>query len=268
MRLVWQIRVSLTKSLPTKVQRLLKASWIAGLLFVLSGVAVRAEFTLFAAASLTDVSAALLDDFTARNPSISTRLATGASSTLARQIVSGAPADAFISANHGWAEFVAEGADYGVPEVVFGNRMVVISLEDRVLPDLAGLASALDGGRLALGDPAHVPAGIYAQQALEAAGVWMEIEDQLAPAADVRGAVAYVMRGAAPFGLVYRTDALSSGLNIALEIDPSLHDPVRYYMAFGEPPSVEALNFALYLGSEAATEIVARFGFLPWSGAQ
>lgn len=264
MRLVWQIRVSPIKNLPTKIVRLLKVSWVAGLLFALSGVAVQAEFTLFAAASLTDVTAALLDDFTAKNPSISTRLVTGASSTLARQIVSGAPADAYISANHGWAKFVAEGADYGVPEVMFGNRMVVVSTKDDALPNLKALANALDGGRLALGDPAHVPAGIYAQQALEAAGVWSQLQDKLAPAADVRGAVAYVMLGAAPFGIVYQTDALAGGMQVALEIDPSLHDPVHYYMTFREPPSIEAINFALYLGSEAADEIIARFGFLSW----
>lgn len=263
MRLVWQIRVS-----PIKILRILNAGWIAGLLFVLSGAAARAEFTLFAAASLTDVTGALLDDFAAKNPSSSPRLVTGASSTLARQIVSGAPADAFISANRDWAKFVAEGADFGVPEVVFGNRMVVVSTKDQALRDLKALADALDGGRLALGDPAHVPAGIYAQQALESAGVWKQLQNRLAPAADVRGVLAYVVRGAAPFGIVYQTDALAAGASVALEIDPALHDPVAYYMVFREPPTIEAISFALYLGSEAADEIIARFGFLAWDSVR
>ena len=87
----------------------------------------------------------------------------------------------------------------------------------------------LAGGRLALGNPDHVPAGIYARQALEALGLWPGVKDRLAPAADVRAALALVARGEAPSGIVYATDALLvPDVRVVAEVPASLHEPIVY----------------------------------------
>ena len=87
-------------------------------------------------------------------------------------------------------------------------------------------------GRLAVGDPEHVPAGIYAQQALVALGLWDGLESRLARAENVRAALALVARGEAPLGIVYATDARAEdGVVTVAEFDASTHAPIGYSFA-------------------------------------
>ena len=124
------------------------------------------------------------------------------------------------------------------------------------------LASALGDGRLALADPRAVPAGRYARAALEHLGAWKQVENRLAPAADVRAALALVARGEAPLGIVYRTDALAEPrVRIAATFPDGSHPPIVYGLAelAGANPAAHA--FAAYAASPPARAIWARHGF-------
>src|SRR5262249_21613250 len=128
----------------------------------------------------------------------------GASSTLAKQIESGAPADIFISADLDWMDYVAQ-RKLIKPETrsnFLGNKLVLIVPADSNVNVTIGpnspLARALGKGRRAMADPASVPAGKYGKASLEALGVWASVSDKIAPAQDVRTALAYVSRGEAP----------------------------------------------------------------------
>src|SRR5262245_49494158 len=171
------------------------------------------DVLVFAAASLKEV----LDEIVAAaQPSIdgTIRVSYAASSALARQIEAGAPAHLFISADTEWMDYLAgQNLIQSATRVdLVGNSLVLIApAAEPVRLKIEkgfGLAAALGSGRLAVADPAAVPAGKYARAALKSLGVWNSIADRLAPADNVRSALALVARGEAPLGIVYRTDAL------------------------------------------------------------
>jgi molybdate transport system substrate-binding protein len=139
---------------------------------------------------------------------------------------------------------------------------------DRVHPvqigpgwDLMALLGA--DGRLATGDPANVPVGIYAKQALTKLGLWLAVEPRLARTDDVRSALLLVERGEVPAGIVYSTDAaVSSGVAIAGAFPDDTHDPIVYPFAVtrtGDTPDARA--FLTYLTGPEAAAIFARRGF-------
>ena len=180
---------------------------------------------LFAAASLTSA----LTEVLPRAGFPDLRLSFAGSSALARQIDAGAPADLFVSASPRWMDYLQERRriDAETRFDLLANRLVVVTpagsgLEVQPRPgfDLAGVFR----GRLAVGDPDHVPAGIYARQALQALGWWPALEHRLAPAPDVRAALLYVERGECEAGVVYATDAaISRRVRVAAELADSLH---------------------------------------------
>jgi molybdate transport system substrate-binding protein len=143
-------------------------------------------------------------------------LSFAASSALARQVIAGAPADLFLSADEEWMDAVAKAGllRTGTRTTLLGNRLVLIapaSSKVRLTPARGfALAKALGTGRLAIADPDAVPAGKYAKAALTALGVWPSVAAKVAPAENVRAAMALVERGAAPLGIVYATDARAS----------------------------------------------------------
>lgn len=225
--------------------------------------AAGARVDIYAAASLTDLAASLTADFAERT-GIELRVVTGASSTLARQIAAGAPASVFISADRSWIDFAVAEAGFTAPRRLCGNSLVVIGPAGASrLTALAELPEALGAGRLAVGDPSHVPAGIYARQAMESAGVWAALEDRLAPADNVRAAVALVANGAAPFGIVYATDAAYPGVAPVLAIDDALHAPIVYWLALAPGDDRQAEAFASFLEGPQAAAIIAAQGFAP-----
>ncbi len=116
------------------------------------------------------------------------------SSTLARQIEAGAPADLFISADQKWMDYAVDkkAIDTATRQTLLGNSLVVVAPKASVQKDFTidsktNWTSLLNGGRLAVGDPEHVPAGIYAKEALQKLGAWDTLSPKLAPAEDVRG---------------------------------------------------------------------------------
>ncbi len=139
------------------------------------------------------------------------------SSTLARQIEAGAPADLFISADQKWMDYAVDkkAIDTATRQTLLGNSLVVVApkaseQKDFTIDSKTNWTSLLNGGRLAVGDPEHVPAGIYAKEALQKLGAWDTLSPKLAPAEDVRGALALVERNEAPLGIVYGSDAVAS----------------------------------------------------------
>lgn len=196
-------------------------------------------------------------------------LSFGASSALARQIEAGAPADLFISADEDWMNYL-QGKQLlrpGSRASFLGNQLVLIApwgsrLNLPIRPGFP-LARALGSGRLAVADPSAVPAGKYAKAALIALGVWTSVEAKLAPAENVRAALAFVERGETPLGIVYRTDALASNkVKILGQFPPASHPPISYPVATvrtSTKPEAEA--FRRFLVSPAAAAIFRRFGF-------
>jgi molybdate transport system substrate-binding protein len=189
------------------------------------------------------------------------------SSTLAKQIEQGAPADVFVSADEQWMDYLAARKLVDAPRDLLTNRLVVIAAKANPLTidvkpgvDLLG---PLGGGRLAVGDPSNVPAGIYAKEALQKLGVWNAIEPHLAPAADVRAALVLVSRGEAPLGIVYETDALvDPGVRIAGVFPDDSHAPIRYPVAVIQASrNADASRFVAYLDTPAARAILRRYGF-------
>ncbi len=240
------------------------------LCLVLSASVTRAQdLTVFAAASLTDamrdVSGAW--EKAGHKP---LRQSFGASSTLARQIEQGAPANVFASADEKWMDYLAGRGllASGTRADVLSNDLVLIVPANRATHVTIGQGfdlAALMGpdGRLATGDPAHVPVGIYAQQALTKLGLWSAVAPRLAPTEDVRGALQLVERGEAPVGIVYATDAaVSKDVAIAGTFPADSHDPITYPFAVvkaGDTSDARALLH--FLDGSEAKAIFVRRGF-------
>ncbi len=240
------------------------------LLVLLLPLTARAQqLTMFAAASLTDA----MKDVSAKwvaaghQPLV---LSFGSSSTLARQIEQGAPANVFASADEKWMDYLAEkkliAAD--TRKSLLGNDLVLVVAADKPVHvtinksfDLMGLLGA--NGRLATGDPAHVPVGIYAEQSLKKLGMWDSVSPRLARTEDVRAALLLVERGEAPAGIVYATDAaVSKAVMIAGVFPADSHDPVSYPFAVtksGDTPDARAL--LTFLTTEPARAVFVQRGF-------
>lgn len=196
-------------------------------------------------------------------------LSFAASSALARQVIAGAPADLFLSADEEWMDAVARAGLLrpGTRTTLLGNRLVLIApANSRVkLTPARGfpLARALGNGRLALADPDAVPAGKYARAALTHLGVWSGVAAKVAPAENVRAAMALVERGAAPLGIVYATDAKASRAVRVVGIFPaSSHPPIRYPVAVLKGSRHrDSAGFRAFLLSGQGKAIFARHGF-------
>lgn len=237
-----------------------------------SQVAIAQEkVTVFAAASLTNA----LQDIAAqyeKGKDVKVVSSFASSSTLARQIDQGAPADLFISADQQWMDFAIDKkamvADTRI--TLLGNDLVLVAAKDSKIDKVnidkkTDWKALLNGGRLAVGDPDHVPAGIYAKEALQKLGAWDELSPLMARANDVRAALALVERDEAPLGIVYGSDAVASKKVKVVGIFPAdSHKPVEYPMAIvkdKQTPAVKA--FYDYLRTPEAVAIFTRYGFTP-----
>ncbi len=228
----------------------------------------RSGITVFAAASLTDA----LTEVAARyqrqgGPRIT--LSFAATSTLARQIENGAAADIFLSADEEWMAYLDERrlVVHDTWSRPLGNRLVLVAPADRAvsvrLEKGVDLLAILGDGRLATGDPAHVPVGRYARQALEYLGAWSALEPRLARAENVRAALLLVERGEAPLGIVYATDARAArAVRVVAEFPPESHAPMRYSFAIlAGHDRTDVRQAFTFLTSPAALEVLRSHGF-------
>lgn len=232
-----------------------------------------APAVVFAAASLTDV----LQDI-ARRAGLSSQVkfSFAASSTLARQIEQGAPAQLFVSADEDWMNYLQERKriDAATRRVLCGNRLALVAqgvpAQDAVPQTAEALRAALGAmlqardARIATGDPAHVPVGKYAQAALQKLGLWPQVEPRLARADNVRAALLLVERGEAAGGIVYRTDAaLSRQVRVVALFPADSHAPISYPAALlpGATPTAKRFYDAMF-GADGAAALRAA-GFEP-----
>ena len=233
----------------------------------LAGAADR-QITVFAAASLTNALQQIDAAYTEKS-GVPVKESFASSSTLARQIEAGAPAQVFISADTKWMDYLAQKGLVAAQTPLLGNELALIAPADSPLrphaidpsfdwPRLLGR-----DGRLAVGDPDHVPAGIYAKEALQHLGAWKTLEPRLARADDVRGALAFVERGETPLGIVYVTDArVSAKVKIAGVFPGATHSPIVYPAAIlkgAGSPSVE--SYYHFLQGAEARSVFMRYGF-------
>ena len=247
---------------------------VAGLLFVALCTAfappkaTAADVTVFAAASLKEA----MDD-QARQFEAATGnkviVSYGGSNALAKQIESGAPADIFISADLDWMDYLdqrrllAPNTRYNL----LRNSLVLIapssSTSTLKIGPKFGLAAALASDKLAMANPDSVPAGKYGKSALEFLGVWSGVEKQVARAENVRAALVLVSRGEAPFGIVYRTDALADkGVKVVDTFPPDTHPPIVYPAAqVADSKSTAAKALLDFLRAPPARPVWEKYGF-------
>lgn len=227
--------------------------------------APESDITIFAAASTSNAITEIVEAWKAAgNGDVHAVFAS--SGVLARQIDNGAPADLFLSANVKWMDWLAgRGLLADAPVPLFGNTLVLIQPADAAkrlgLND--SLADALDGERLAIGDPDHVPAGIYARAALERMGLWAELEPRMVRMQNVRAALLLVERGEAAAGIVYASDAwINEAVRVADSVAPKIGPPIVYPAAVLRDGKTDvARRFLDYLGTPEARAVFRRHGF-------
>ncbi|KHE00310.1 molybdate transporter [Pantoea stewartii] len=227
------------------------------------------KITVFAAASLTNA----LNEIAAHyKKTHGTEVVSSfaSSSVLARQIEQGAPADLFISADQQWMDdAVAKKSMIDTTRyTLLGNDLVLIAPRSEnarpvTINDKTDWKRLLKGERLAVGDPDHVPAGIYAKEALEKLGAWSSLSPVLARANNVRAALALVERNETPYGIVYGSDAVASQkVQVVGTFPEDSHKPVEYPVAIVKDRDNAAVKaFYNYLKGPEAAAVFTQYGF-------
>jgi molybdate transport system substrate-binding protein len=240
------------------------------LLPVLAGIGCRAVSTsaqpvwILVAASTRDAVQVIADDFT-RDTGIPVQISAGDSSKLANQIINGAPADLFLSANEEWAKQVVDQGRGSVSVTLLGNSLVLIVPKGNP----AGVSKPEDllrpaVNRVAVAGPT-VPAGIYGREALTHFKVWNQLEQQkkIVSGENVRVTLSYVETGEADAGLVYSTDAkITDKVTSVYTFPADSHSPIIYpLVVLTSVPNSGAERLARRLQSPEAAEVFHRFGF-------
>jgi molybdate transport system substrate-binding protein len=226
------------------------------------------KVVVFAAASLkTALDAAAAAFHKDGGPDVS--ISYGGSLGLARQLVAGAPADVFISADEPSMDAAAQGkaiqpdsrADF------LRNHLVAVAPKTSALDKLdltpQAVGAALGTGKLATGEVKTVPVGRYAKEALDKLGLWATVEPHLAMTDNVRAALEFVARGEAPLGIVYKTDAAADArVKIVATFPDSSHKPIVYPLALAAASkNPEGAKFVAFLRSDAAAKLFEGQGF-------
>jgi len=248
----------------------MKLKWLLTVLLlqICSVVTVQAQpVNLSVAASMTDAFKEIITGFSAAHPAAQLRPNFASSGSLAKQINQGAPADIYVSANPKWMKYLLEKQMIapGTDRIFAYNKLVFIGERNSTGLSLAGLVSL---GRIALGSPRSVPAGQYAKQAMDRAGIYtvLEQERKLVMAKDVRQALLYADRGEVDGAFVYKTDALlATKAKILFTVPDDLYDRVSYPLALTISGAKKdmAIAFYDYMGSAEAIAILSRYGFEP-----
>jgi len=193
------------------------------------------------------------------------------SSTLAKQIENGAPADVYISANKKWMDYLekknllAPGSRFDM----LSNSIVLIApaassiAAIKIAPGFSMDEALGEEGRFAMGDPDHVPAGIYGKQALQRLGCWDAVKHRLAPMKDVRATLVLVERGETPLGLVYATDAaISKKVKVVGTFPADSHPPIVYPVAAVAGGRTQAARVFLdFLKTTEARAVFSKYDF-------
>jgi molybdate transport system substrate-binding protein len=238
---------------------------LLALLFA-SNVMAEEKLVVFAAASLTNALSEISANYE-KETGIKISHSFASSSTLAKQIENGAPADLFISADLKWMNYLQDKSLIikSSRKNLLGNQLVLISPKGKsfeVKFDKAFDFSKAFEGRLCTGDLDSVPVGIYAKEALTNLGWWNDIKSRIVGTQDVRGALAFVERAECNVGIVYQTDAkISSKVDLVAVFPDSTHSPVLYPVAATASSKNNTNSYLTYLQSAEVLSVFKKYGF-------
>lgn len=242
------------------------------LTLMLPARAQKTELTVSAAASLKEALTTIGHDFGRQQPNVVLRFNFASSGTLQRQIEQGAPVDVFVSAaEKNMNELASQNlVDARAQRVVAGNQLVLVVPQSSTRNGANSIRGFRDLARadvrhVAIGAPASVPAGKYAQQVLVKIGVWNQVSPKAIQAKDVREVLTQVELGNVEAGIVYRSDAaVSSKVRVVAVAPETSHSPIRYSAAVvrdSQNPQA-ARSFVLFLTSAKAKAIFKRLKFV------
>lgn len=222
---------------------------------------------LFAASSLATAVPQIAEAFEKEHPGTTIEYSFSSSSILAKQIAYGADADLYLAANLEWMDYLESRSLLATNLRIdlLRNKLVLVVPQGREdITNMTALRTEVVK-RIAIGDWTHVPAGMYAKAALEKAGLWQDVKPKCLPALDARAALAYVERGDADCGIVYRSDAkISKRVVVAAELPEQFQPDIRYSAAVtsaSRHPLAQA--FLLFLQSDQASTVFRKYGFEP-----
>ena len=239
-------------------------------LMVVAFSASAEKITIYAAASTTNAVNEIIQLYT-KDKDLEITPSFASSGTLAKQISNSAPADIFISANQKWMNWLVENSQVETDTVkpILANRLALIApsgsaLSPMELTNAKAVELIGNAKRVAIGDPAHVPAGKYAQKTLESLGIWDKIQSKAARLQNVRIALAMVEKNAVPLGMVYSSDAAQSAkVKVIGLFDENLHGAIRYPYAIVKDKKTKAvIDFYNYLKTDEASDIFRKYGFM------
>jgi molybdate transport system substrate-binding protein len=247
---------------------ILKTKIIVLLLSLLISAGISAaELTVHAAASLAD---AVKEIGAAYQKETGEKLQFnfGASSLLERQIEQGAPGDLFFAADEAKMDAL-EKKDMLLPgtrhSLLSNSLVIVVAADATAAPKSASDLTKPEYRKLAIAEPQSVPAGIYAREYLQKAGLWDALKEKVVPMENVRTALAAVESGNVEAGFVYKTDSLiSKRVKVAVEISAADGPKISYPLAVLKSSKApeRANKFAEYLASPTARAIFEKFGFI------
>lgn len=237
------------------------------LFLLFSSVAAAGDITVSAAASLGNAFKEAAQAFEVQNPGSKVLLNTAASGALLQQMAKGAPVDVFASADQETMDqaqaqglvVAASRRDFARNTLLLvqpaGSQLVLRSLKDLTQPAVT---------RVAIGNPASVPVGRYAQDALEAAKLWPQVNAKAVNTLNVRQSLDYVARGEVDAGFVYATDAALVPGKVTVAFSVPLQQSIRYPLATTTAAAnpAQASRFVAFILSPAGQAILARYGFL------
>ncbi len=230
------------------MRSLLITAWL-----LLAGTTSAAEVRVFAAASLREA----LEEIAANYRGDEIVFSFGASSTLARQIQEGAPADLFLSADEEKVNALRKRGLIVASSSVLSNTLVI------VVPKDARSRRLIDMHAIALAEPSSVPAGIYARLYLQRIGLWERVKPKIIPTDNVRAALAAVESGNVDAAIVYRTDArIAKHVRVAFVVPREQAPKISYPFALVKGARPAAQRLLVYLRSKAALDVFAKHGFL------
>lgn len=235
------------------------------LLLVFTTPAQSSEVRVSAAGSLVDVIKSMVATYKQNHPQTELLVNFASSGALAKQIIAGAPADIYISANPKWMKHLQKKkmvADNTKKTLAYNSLVFIGSAELQIV----SLADILPLGKITLGSPKSVPVGKYAEQALTSAGIYQQLQsdNKLVFSKDVRQALLYADRGEVDGAFVYRTDALlAQQAKILLVVSQKLYPQVTYPAALlkGAEKNSEAIDFFDFLFSPEGKQILMKYGF-------
>ncbi len=224
------------------------------------------EVTIAAAASLRGVMPDLMAKYAESHPNVKVSVSYGASGDLRQQVEAGAPVDVVVFASGKPVDDLVHGhfADGATRKVIATNQLVLIGPKGGKPYTFATLDTLPEGDKLAIGDPKTVPAGQYAQAALEKLGKWAPLQSRFVYAADVAAVLAYARRGEVAAAIVYKTE--THGIADVVTLDELKGDAaprVEIVAAATTKPKFapEARGFVDFLGGADAAPLLRAYGF-------